>query len=74
MVTEWIQLFIFLFAIVICSPLFGFGLYKVYLYEPSGFENFLYKLCGIDPNRNMDWKEYALSLFIFNFFGFYYCF
>ncbi|EKR73809.1 potassium-transporting ATPase subunit KdpA [Leptospira noguchii] len=70
MVTEWIQLFIFLFAIVICSPLFGFGLYKVYLYEPSGFENFLYKLCGIDPNRNMDWKEYALSLFIFNFFGF----
>ncbi|EMO54168.1 potassium-transporting ATPase subunit KdpA [Leptospira noguchii] len=70
MITEWIQLYIFLFAIVICSPLFGFGLYKVYLYEPSGFENFLYKLCGIDPNRNMDWKEYALSLFVFNFFGF----
>ncbi|AKH76491.1 potassium-transporting ATPase subunit KdpA [Leptospira interrogans] len=70
MVTEWIQLLIFLFALLIFSPLFGLGLYKVYLYKTSGFEKFLYKICGIDPNRNMDWKEYALSLLVFNFFGF----
>ncbi|EMN50123.1 hypothetical protein LEP1GSC088_0772 [Leptospira interrogans str. L1207] len=50
MVTEWIQLLIFLFALLIFSPLFGLGLYKVYLYKASGFEKFLYKICGIDPN------------------------
>ncbi|EMY14187.1 potassium-transporting ATPase A subunit domain protein [Leptospira weilii str. Ecochallenge] len=71
MVTEWIQLSIFLFSIAVFSPLFGFWLYKVFTSsETLKFELFLYKLCGIDHKRSMDWKEYAISLLIFNLFGF----
>ncbi|EMJ95476.1 potassium-transporting ATPase subunit KdpA [Leptospira alstonii] len=70
MATEWIQLSIFLFSIVIFSPLFGLWLYKVYSSSgTSKLERILYKLCGIDPDKNMNWKEYALSLLVFNFFG-----
>lgn len=70
MATEWIQLSIFLFSIVIFSPLFGLWLYKVYVSSKVlRFELILYRLCGIDPKRNMDWKEYTISLLTFNFLG-----
>lgn len=71
METQWIQLSIFLFSILVFSPLFGFILHKIYTCGTSKFEVFLYKLCGIDPKRNMDWREYSISLLGFNFFGFY---
>ncbi|MFW6237909.1 MAG: potassium-transporting ATPase subunit KdpA [Halanaerobiales bacterium] len=29
-------------------------------------EKFIYNLCGLDPDRDMNWKEYLLSLLIFN--------
>lgn len=71
MVTEWIQLSIFLFSIAIFSPLFGIWLYKVFTSSKTlRFELFLYKLCGINHQRGMDWKEYAISLLTFNLFGF----
>ncbi|MGQ2872514.1 potassium-transporting ATPase subunit KdpA, partial [Leptospira santarosai] len=70
METQWIQLSIFLFSILVFSPLFGFILHKIYTCGTSKFEVFLYKLCGIDPKRNMDWREYSISLLGFNFFGF----
>ncbi|AXR64835.1 potassium-transporting ATPase subunit KdpA [Leptospira mayottensis] len=71
MATEWIQLSIFLFSISVFSPLFGLWLHKIFTSsEALKFEPLLYKLCGIDPKRNMDWKEYTISLLLFNLFGF----
>ena len=29
-------------------------------------ENWIYRLCGVNPNRSMDWKEYFLSLVLLN--------
>lgn len=33
-------------------------------------ERFVYKVAGIDPNEEMDWKMNALAMLLFNFFGF----
>ena len=33
-------------------------------------ERGLYRVCGVDPSREMDWKEYALAMFLFNVAGF----
>ncbi|TGM03539.1 potassium-transporting ATPase subunit KdpA [Leptospira barantonii] len=71
MVTEWIQLSIFLFTIVLLSPLLGAYLYKVFTSSTTlRFESILYRICGIDPDKNMNWKEYTISLILFNVFGF----
>ena len=32
-------------------------------------ENLIYSICAIDPNKEMDWKEYLTSMLIFNFIG-----
>jgi len=29
-------------------------------------ETVLYRICGVDPNEEMDWRRYALSLLLFN--------
>ncbi|MBM9578595.1 potassium-transporting ATPase subunit KdpA [Leptospira sp. 201903070] len=71
MATDWIQLSIFLFSIVIFSPLVGAYLYQVFDSSTTfKIEAGLYKICGIDPQKNMEWKEYAASLLFFNLFGF----
>ncbi|PJZ51444.1 potassium-transporting ATPase subunit KdpA [Leptospira adleri] len=71
MATEWIQLSIFLFSIITLSPLVGAWLYQVFSSTATPkMEAALYKICGIDPGKNMEWKEYAISLLLFNFFGF----
>ena len=31
-------------------------------------ENFIFRLLGVDPGKDMGWKEYFLSLFVFNIF------
>jgi len=41
----------------ILSPLFGF------------LENGLYRVAGIDKDAEMDWKQYAVTMIIFNFIG-----
>lgn len=33
-------------------------------------ERGLYRLCGVDPAREMDWKGYALAMLLFNMAGF----
>jgi len=33
-------------------------------------ERGLYRVCGVDPAREMDWKGYALAMFLFNVAGF----
>jgi K+-transporting ATPase ATPase A chain len=33
------------------------------------FEAFIYRICGVDENRGMGWKQYLYSLLLFNFLG-----
>lgn len=36
----------------------------------SPVEKWIYRLTGVDADREMNWKEYALSMLLFNFIGF----
>jgi K+-transporting ATPase ATPase A chain len=33
-------------------------------------ERLVYRLCGVDPQQEMDWKSYALAMFLFSMAGF----
>lgn len=37
-------------------------------------EKLLYRLCGIDPTREMDWKQHLYALLLINFVWFFVCF
>jgi K+-transporting ATPase ATPase A chain len=32
-------------------------------------EKFFYRVCGVDPNHEMGWREYAVALMVFNILG-----
>ncbi|TGK39216.1 potassium-transporting ATPase subunit KdpA [Leptospira gomenensis] len=70
MATEWIQVSIVFFTITLSSPVLGMYLYRVFgSKEVFRFEETIYKFCGIDPEKGMDWKEYAASLLSFHVLG-----
>lgn len=69
--------FISLLLIIIITAIFvkpmGTLLYKVLKGEKtigekifSPIENFIYKICGIEPESEMTWRRYAISLIITN--------
>ncbi|WP_034998368.1 potassium-transporting ATPase subunit KdpA [Beijerinckia mobilis] len=66
--------FIVLFALVV--PLGG-HMARVYLGKSTFLspalqpvEGLIYRACGVDPDREMSWKEYALALLALSFSGF----
>ncbi len=75
--TDFMQLGLFLLALLALSwPLGG---YMAAVLEGRNhplarilgwLERGLYRVCGVDPTREMDWKEYALAMFLFNVAGF----
>ena len=61
--------------LVLVKPL-GWYMAKVYDDEPAGLNRFLapvetliYRLSGVNPNEDMRWTDYAISLLVFNFLG-----
>ncbi len=66
---------LFLLFLGLIGPL-GSYMAKVYQGETTVLstvlipcENLLYQICSIDKEVEMDWKDYALSLFLFNLLG-----
>jgi K+-transporting ATPase ATPase A chain len=71
----WLQLAIYLLVLLLSvKPL---GLYMAGVFDGSGavtrwlrpLERGLYKLCRVDGDASMNWKQYALSMLAFNAFG-----
>ncbi|MGH7766626.1 MAG: potassium-transporting ATPase subunit KdpA, partial [Candidatus Binatia bacterium] len=69
----WLQIMIF--SLVILSLTKPIGVYMFRIFEgdrqplPRLFgpiERLLYKLCGVDPKAQQDWKAYTLSLLLFS--------
>lgn len=71
---DWVQLAVFVGALgVLTKPM---GLYLCRVLEPAGrtwldpllkpLERFTYRLMGIDPGREQDWRQYAQSLLGFS--------
>jgi K+-transporting ATPase ATPase A chain len=74
-VNGWLQLAIYLLALLLLvKPL---GLYMAGVFDGTGavtrwlrpLERGLYKLCRVDGEASMSWKQYALSMLAFNVFG-----
>jgi K+-transporting ATPase ATPase A chain len=74
---SWLQLALFVSALLlITKPL---GLYLMQVLDPRGrtwldpvigpIERLTYRLCGIDPNAEQDWKAYTRALLVFSLSG-----
>jgi potassium-transporting ATPase potassium-binding subunit len=73
----WVQFSIYLVALaLITKPM---GLYLVRVLDANGrtwldpvfrpLERMTYRLMGIDPNREHDWKQYTLAMLLFSLVG-----
>jgi potassium-transporting ATPase potassium-binding subunit len=69
----WLQILIYATTIFIFVKPLGNYMFRVFEGEgqpmPRFFgpmERLIYKLCGIDPKQQQDWKQYALALLVFS--------
>lgn len=74
--TGFLQIFIYLLALLLLSKPLGAYMARVYQDESivantwlAGLERGLYRLCGIQTQQDMRWQQYAGALLIFNLLG-----
>jgi potassium-transporting ATPase potassium-binding subunit len=71
---DWLQLILFIAALLlITKPL---GIYLVHVLDPNGktwldrlvkpFERLTYRLLGIDPTKEHDWKRFTFAMLMFS--------
>ena len=72
----WVLIGVFLLLVLACVKPLGLYMANVFEGRPNWalrtvapFERWTWRLCGIDPAREMDWKEYAVGLLLFNTLG-----
>ena len=73
MAQGWLQIAIFLIVIVALTPPLGAYMARVYRNERvlltpvlGGLERLTYRVIGVDPDRDQDWKAYARTLIVFS--------
>ncbi|HVN76796.1 MAG TPA: potassium-transporting ATPase subunit KdpA [Thermoanaerobaculaceae bacterium] len=73
----WVQLAVYLGVILALAKPLGVYMARVYEGRPSGLdrvlgpvERFLYRVSGVRSGDEMDWKQYAVAMLLFNFLGF----
>lgn len=60
-------------AIIIFTPILGKYMKKVLIGEIAFFnriENYIYRMLGIDAEKEMDWIDFTINLLVFNLIGF----
>jgi len=72
----FLQISLFLIIILACVKPLGWYMARVYEFKACGldklftpFENLIYRFCGIESKKEMDWKQYLSAMLIFNLFG-----
>jgi K+-transporting ATPase ATPase A chain len=73
----WIQLTLYVLVLLLLTKPVGLYLTRVLDAEGNTFldpalkpvEGLFYRLLGVDPRKEQDWKEYVLSLLAFSFVG-----
>ncbi|HYO25835.1 MAG TPA: potassium-transporting ATPase subunit KdpA, partial [Lacipirellulaceae bacterium] len=65
----WLQLLVFLGVLLAIVKPLGAFMARVYQGQPCGLDRALgplergiYRLAGVDPSREMNWREYAVNL------------
>jgi K+-transporting ATPase ATPase A chain len=76
-ILEITQIVIYLGLLIVCTPLLGGYMQRVFDGERTFFspvlrpvEGFIYRLCGVRPDEEQRWQQYALALIAFNVLGF----
>ena len=71
-----VQLLVYLGVILALAKPLGIYMARVYEGRPCGLdrvlgpvERFLYRISGVKPGDEMDWKRYAVSMLLFNVLG-----
>lgn len=68
---NFLELFLFVTLLFLSAPFLGRYIASIFTrkeaYLPG--ESFLYKIIGTDPQAEMNWKQYAGALLVFNFLG-----
>ncbi len=74
---DWAQIILTFAALLIASPILGAWMARVFegerhLLSPTfgWLERLTYRVSGVDVKAEMNWKQYAWALLIFNAFGF----
>lgn len=74
---EVLQLVLYFSALIACVPLLGGYMAKVFTGERTVLsvifhpvENRIYRIAGVNPTEQQNWKTYTLALLIFNGLGF----
>src|SRR5262245_33459853 len=69
----WLQIGLYLAILLVAVKPLGWYMARVYQGQPCGLdralgwlERLLYRAAGIDPQREMTWKAYALAVLLFN--------
>jgi K+-transporting ATPase ATPase A chain len=72
----WLQIAVFAAATLAVTKPLGVYMYRVFESDRQPLprvcgpiERALYRLCGVDPTREQDWKEYTLALLVFSAIG-----
>ncbi|HET6932417.1 MAG TPA: potassium-transporting ATPase subunit KdpA [Candidatus Acidoferrum sp.] len=69
----WFQIFLFFSLVLLLTKPLGTFLYRVYERKPTfldpllrPIERLIYRVCGVDETREMDWKGYGFSMLLFS--------
>ncbi len=71
-VNGWVQILLFAATTLALTRPLGAWMYRVFERpEPlcAPLERAVYALCGVDPQRQQDWKGYTMALLLFSLFG-----
>ncbi len=73
---DWIQIVLYFGVLLALTKPLGVYMARVYEGKPCGLdralgwlERLIYRTSGIDPKREMSWKQYAVAVLLFNFVG-----
>jgi K+-transporting ATPase ATPase A chain len=73
---DWIQLGIFVGVLLACVKPLGWYMARVYQGQPCGLdrllgwlERLLYRVAGVDPAGEMNWRSYTVATLLFNAVG-----
>jgi K+-transporting ATPase ATPase A chain len=73
---QWLQIIVYFAVLLVLSMPLGAYMAKVYENKPfflnkwfGWLEKLIYKVGGVHPEKEMDWKGYALAMLLFNIVG-----
>jgi len=69
----WFQILLFFGVLLLITKPFGAFLYRVFERKPTfldfalrPIERLIYRVCGVDENKEMNWKEYGVAMLLFS--------